>query len=98
MADEHVPDDRFQFGGKTFDGVHGFGNGFKFHHDVAEKLAFDGVADSALETKFVELADVVENRGGGQQINVKLGIVRGGLFAEAQQAYDWLRQTAAGGE
>jgi len=28
-----------------------FGNGLEFHHDVAEELAFDGVADGALVNK-----------------------------------------------
>src|SRR5467141_3269442 len=57
MADEKMLDDRFQIGGETFDGVHGFRNGFKFHHAVAEELAFDGVADGAFVEELVELPD-----------------------------------------
>src|SRR5438874_1754736 len=30
MADEKMLDDRFQVGGKTIDGIHGFGNSFEF--------------------------------------------------------------------
>src|SRR6266700_8000027 len=56
MADEKMLDDGFQVGGKTLDGVHGFRNGFQFHDDVAEELAFDGVADGAFVAELVELA------------------------------------------
>src|SRR4029077_16603126 len=88
MADEQVLDDGLQVGGETLDGVHSFRNGFEFHHDVAEKLAFDGVGNGALIAQFVELPDIVKNRGGQQQIHVEFGIVRGGLFGEATQAQD----------
>ncbi len=87
-------DDGFQIGGKTFDGVHGFRNGFEFHHDVAEELAFDGVADGPFVAQLVEFADVVQNRGSQQQINVELGIVRGDLLREATQTDDVLKQAA----
>src|SRR5438477_1689037 len=94
MADEKMLDDGFQVGGKTLYGVHGFRNGFEFHHDVAEKLAFDGVADGALVAKFVELADVVEHRGGEEKIDVQLRIMRGSLFGEAAQTEDVLDEAA----
>src|SRR5713101_6833834 len=56
MADEKMLDDGLQVRRKTFDGIHGLGDGFEFHHDVAEELAFDGVADGALVAQFFELA------------------------------------------
>ena len=52
---------------------------------MAEELAFDGVADSAVVTKFVELADVVQNRSSQKKIDIELGIMRGGLLREAAQ-------------
>src|SRR6266705_5057561 len=94
MADQKMLHDRFQVRGKTLDGVHGFRNGFEFHHDVAEELAFHGVGDGAVVAKLIELADVVENCRGQQQINVKLRIMRGGLFREAAQTDDVLDQAA----
>src|SRR6266403_4408260 len=94
MADEEMLDDGFQVGRETLDGVHGFGDSFEFHHDVAEELAFDGVADGALVAKFVELADVVQNRGRQQQINVELRVVGSDLPREAAQADDVLEQAA----
>jgi len=63
VADQQMLDDGLQICGKTFDGIDRFGNGLEFHHDVAEELAFDGVADGALVTKLIEFADVVQNRG-----------------------------------
>ncbi len=66
MADQEMLDDGFQICGKTLDGIHGVGDGFQFHDDVAEELAFGGVADGAVVAEFVELADVVED-GDGQQ-------------------------------
>src|SRR6266700_3629254 len=94
MADVKMLDDGLQVGGKTLNGVHGFRNGFQFHHDVAEELAFDGVADGAVVAEFVEFANVVQNRGGQQQIKIKLRIMRGGLFREAAQTNDVLDQAA----
>src|SRR5205823_13141697 len=94
MADEKMLDDGLQVGGKAFDGVHGLRNRFKLHHDVAEELAFNGVADSTVVAKFVELADIVENRGGEQKIDVKLGIVRGGLPGETAQTKNVLEEAA----
>src|SRR2546421_2128123 len=94
MADEKMLDDGLQVGGKAFDGVDGLRNRFKLHHDVAEELAFNGVADSTVVAKFVELADIVENRGGEQKIDVKLGIVRGGLPGENAQTKNVLEEAA----
>src|SRR6266567_124132 len=94
MADEKMLDDGFQVGGKTLDGVHGFRNCFQFHHDVAEELAFDGVADGALVAELVELANIVKNCCGQQQINVQLGIVPGDLFREPTQTDDVFEQAA----
>ncbi len=61
---------------------------------MAEELAFDGVADGALVAKFVELTDVVQNRGRQQQINVELRVVDSDLPREAAQADDVLEQAA----
>src|SRR6266704_325600 len=94
MADKKMLDDGLQVRGETFDGVHSFRNGFEFHHDVAEELAFDGVADGAFVAEFVELADVMQNRGGEEKINVELGVMRGGLPGKAAQADDVLEQAA----
>src|SRR6266581_438 len=94
MADQKMLHDRFQVRGKTLDGVHGFRNGFEFHHDVAEELAFNGVGDGAVVAKLIEFADVVENCRGQQQIDVKLRIMRGDLLREAAQSDDVLDQAA----
>src|SRR5260370_38960607 len=67
MADEEMLDDGFQIGGGNFDCVPCFGNGFEFPHDVAEELAFDSVADGALEAEFIELADGMEKDGAPPQ-------------------------------
>ena len=94
VADEEMLNDGLQVWRETFDGVHGFGDGFKFHHDVAEELAFDGVADSAFVAEFVELADIVEHRRGEKKIDVQLGIVRGSLLGEPAQTEDVLDEAA----
>src|SRR6266568_3592742 len=94
MADEKMLDDGFQVGGKTFCGVHRLRNRFQFHDNVAEELAFDGVADGAFVAELVELANVVKNRGGQQQINVELGIMCGDLFREPTQTDDVFEQAA----
>src|SRR6266851_2991478 len=94
MADQQMLNDGLQRRGKTLEGVHGFRNRFEFHHDVAEELAFDGVGDGAVVAELVELADVVENCRGQQQIDVKLRIMRGDLFREAAQTDDVLDQAA----
>ena len=55
---------------------------------MAEELAFDGVADGAVIAEFVEFAEVMENRGSEEKIDVELGIVRGGLPGETAQTED----------
>jgi len=94
MADKEMLDDGFEFWRETFDGVHGFINGFKFHDDVAEELSFDGVADGAVVAELVEFADVVEDGGGKQEIEVELGIMRGGELGEAAKTEDVLEEAA----
>ncbi len=94
MADEKMLNDDLQIRRKSFDGVHGLGNRFQFHNDVAEELAFDGVTDSAFIAKFVKLPDIMQNRGGQQQINVELGIMGSDLLCEAAQADDVFEQAA----
>src|SRR6266571_2905322 len=93
MADEQMLDYGLEIRGET-DGVHGFRNGFEFHHDVAEELAFHGVGDGAVVAKLIEFANVVENCRCQEQINVKLRIMRGGLFREAAQTNDVFEQSA----
>ena len=69
MADEQVLHDGFERRGKSGDGVDGAGDGFEFHDDVAEELAFGGVADGAFVAEFVEFADVVKHGGGEEQVD-----------------------------
>ncbi len=94
VADEQVLDYRFERRGKIWDGVDGARNGFDFHHDVAEELAFGGVADGALVAEFVEFADVVKHSGGEEQIEIELGVVSGQLLGEAAEADDVFEQAA----
>ena len=84
----------FSGGGKAFDFVDGAGDGFEFHHDVAEKLAGRGVADGALVAEFFEFADVVEDRDGEEQVDVELGIMPGDELGHAAEADDVFEQAA----
>ena len=94
MTDEEMLEDDFEIGRKAGDGVHGFVDGFEFHDDVAEELALYGVADGAVVAELVEFADVVENGGGKQEIEVELGIMRGGKLGETAKAKDVLEEAA----
>ncbi len=86
MADQKMLHYGFQICGKTFDGVHGFRDGFQFHHDMTEELAFRGVADGTVVAEFIQLANVMEDGGGHQEIGVQLRIVRGNLFGQLTKA------------
>jgi len=68
--------------------------GFEFHHDVAEELAFDGVADGALVAKFVELTDVVQKSRPSAANQRRAPVVDSDLPREAAQADDVLEQAA----
>ena len=74
--------------GKLGDGVDGAGNGFDFHDDVAEQLAGGGVADGAFVAELFEFADVVEDGGGEEQVEVELAIMGGDLLGQAAEADD----------
>ena len=84
----------FSGGGKAFDFVDRARDGFQFHDDVAEELAFGGVADGALVAEFVELADVVEDGGGEEQVDVELSVVPRYNFGQAAKADDVFEQAA----
>src|ERR1700674_5043394 len=94
MADQNMLHHGFQRRRKSIDGVDGVGDGLELHHDVAEELTFGGVGDGAVVTKLVELPDVVKDRGGQQEIEVELRIMRGGLLRQAAEADDVLDQAA----
>ena len=70
MADQKMLDDGFEFGRKTFNRVHEGSDGFEFEDDVTEELTFGSVADGAVVAEFIELADVVEDGNGQQQVGV----------------------------
>ena len=46
------------------------------HHDVAQQLPLGCVAEAALVTQFVDLADVVQDRAGQQQVGIDVLVVR----------------------
>src|SRR5947209_13164182 len=93
MADEEMLDDGFGRGGEAVDFVDGAADGFELHHDVAEKLAGGGVTDGAHVAELFELADVVKDGGGEQEIDVELGVMRGDAASHAAQGDDVLEQS-----
>src|SRR6202040_4187274 len=67
--------------------------GFKFHDDVTEKLARRGVADGALVAQLFELADVVQQRGGEQEIEIEFRIMFRNVPGHAAKTDDVLQQS-----
>src|SRR6202162_6678601 len=94
MADEDVLDNGFQLCGEANDIVHGAGDGFEFHHDMAEQSAFRGVADGTVVAEFFELANVVEHRSSEEKVDIEFEIVRGDLRGQATEANNVFEQAA----
>src|SRR5713101_4174210 len=61
---------------------------------MAEKLAGGGVADGALVAELIELADIVKDASGEQEIDIKLGIMRGDAAGHAAEGHDMFEQAA----
>ncbi len=62
--------------------------------DVADELAFEGVAEAGLPVQLADLADVVQDGAGDEQVGVDLGIERRGGEADADEREDVLQQAA----
>src|SRR5882757_9846158 len=84
--------DGFQRRGETGNLVNRACDRFQLHHDVAEELPWRGVADGALIAKLFELTDVVEDRGGEQQVDIKLRILRGNAAGHAAERDNVFKQ------
>jgi hypothetical protein len=63
VAGQQVEDNRFQGRWETGDVVDGASYSGDFHDDMAEEIAFHGVADGTFVSELFEFADVVENGG-----------------------------------
>ena len=75
MADDEVLDHRLQFVGKAgLEGELGLQH-LQFNDHVAEKLALGGVGEGAVVGELVNLANVVQECAGEQEIAVDLRIV-----------------------
>src|SRR5208337_4517213 len=59
--------------------------------------AFNGVIEAGLPGEFVELADVVQDHAGHQQVTVEERVMRGDAFGQGQQTDNVLQQPAEPG-
>ena len=94
MADDQVLDQGLELVGKVREQGE-----FRLQHlqlddHVAEQLAAGGVGKRALVGEFVNLADVVQERAGQQQVAIDLRIVAAHQIAGAEQRNDVIEQAA----
>src|SRR5258708_3469311 len=92
MGDEQVLNYCFQRGRKAGNFLDRARDGFQLHHDVTEELTRRGVANGALVAKLFELADVMEDRGGEQKVDIKLRIMRGDAPGHAAERNNVFKQ------
>src|SRR5271157_4930607 len=64
---------------------------------VAQQDAFDGVIEAGFPGEFVQLADVVQDDAGQQQVTVEERVMRGDAFGQGQQTDNVLQQAAEPG-
>ncbi len=62
--------------------------------DVADQLAFERVVEGGAPGEFADLADVVQDGAGDEEVRVDLRVERGGGEADADEAEDVLEQAA----
>ncbi len=80
--------------GEAFDFVDRARDGFKLHDDVTEELPRRGVDNGAFVAELFELADIVEDARGEQEIDIELGIMRGDAARHAAERDDVFEQAA----
>ena len=65
--------------------------------DVAQQLAFVGVGEAALVVQLVDLADIVQDHAGEQQVEIDVRVVRRGQAGQRAQREHVLDQAAEEG-
>src|SRR5579862_729128 len=94
MADDQVLDQRLQLRRKIWLGRKLLLQHLQLYDHVAQKLATCGVSKRTMVTKFVNLADVVQERAGQQQVTIDLRVISSDQIAGPKQRHDMIEQSA----
>src|ERR1017187_1612768 len=94
VREDHVQDQQLEFGREVGQGVDGFFYERHAHLNVAQQAAFDGVLKADLPTQLADLADVVEDDAGEQQVAVEERVVGRDAVGQGAEADDVLQQAA----
>jgi hypothetical protein len=99
MADDHVLQPEQELVWKRFAGQLGASGGLlsdhlHAHDEVSDELSFVGVGESAVIRELVDLADVVEEDAGEQQVAIQLGVEFRDPAGDVQEVDDVFDQTA----
>ena len=102
MADDHVFEPQQELGRERLAGQVGgpldlVAEHLDAHDQVADELALVGVAEGAVVAQLVDLADVVEEDAGQQQVAIELGVEVDDPVGDGQQGDDVLEQPAVVG-
>ena len=85
VREDHVLDENAELVGEWGEGLDFFAEHALGDADVADHLAFEGVAEAGLPAELADFADVVQDGSGDEEVGVDLGVEGGGGPADADE-------------